>query len=135
MNAVLLNYTLKPSPQTSNTEALLERVVEWFDRLDTRSENVRVVDHDVRFGVTSDEGHGDQWPRILDKVLAADYWVGHAGPGPSYLDAGGDQHPYTQKTTKWMAHNLVHFARVLKERPIPPEGNTAPSDQGHTHGS
>src|SRR5438552_476544 len=38
------------------------------------------------------------------------YWVGDAGPGPSFLDAGGDKHPYTLKTAGWMAHNVVHMA-------------------------
>ena len=38
----------------------------------------------------------------------------------------GANHPYTQKTTKWMAHNVVHMARMLAERPIPAEGNTVP---------
>jgi multimeric flavodoxin WrbA len=54
------------------------------------------------------------------------YWVGDAGPGPSFLDAGGPQHPYTLKTAGWMAHNVVHMARILKANPIPPEGNTVP---------
>jgi hypothetical protein len=54
------------------------------------------------------------------------YWVGDAGPGPSFLDAGGPQHPYTRKTAGWMAHNVVHMARILKASPIPPEGNTVP---------
>ena len=25
-----------------------------------------------------------------------------------------------------MAHNVVHMARILKDNPIPPEGNTVP---------
>jgi hypothetical protein len=54
------------------------------------------------------------------------YWVGDAGPGPSFIDAGGEKHPYTLKTAGWMAHNVVHMARILKEHPIPPEGNTVP---------
>src|SRR5690606_11664498 len=33
---------------------------------------VRVVDHDVRFGVSTDEGDGDEWPTIRDQLLAAD---------------------------------------------------------------
>jgi hypothetical protein len=52
------------------------------------------------------------------------YWVGEAGPGPSYLDAGGDEHPYTQRTSSWCAHNLLHMARILRDNPIPPIGNT-----------
>jgi len=58
------------------------------------------------------------------------YWVGDAGPGPSFIEAGGKDHPYTNKTASWMAHNVVHMARILKEHPIPPEGNTVP----HPHG-
>ena len=46
------------------------------------------------------------------------YWVGEAGPGPSYLEAGGDKHPYTNKTARWMAHNLVATAERLAERPL-----------------
>jgi multimeric flavodoxin WrbA len=57
------------------------------------------------------------------------YWVGDAGPGPSFIEAGGKDHPYTQKTAKWMAHNVTHLARILKEHPIPPEGNTVPGWQ------
>jgi multimeric flavodoxin WrbA len=58
------------------------------------------------------------------------YWVGDAGPGPSFLEANGQDHPYTQKTSTWMAHNVVHLARILKENPIPPDGNTV---QGWEH--
>jgi len=54
------------------------------------------------------------------------YWVGDAGPGPSFLDAGGEEHPYTLKTAGWMAHNVAHMARILRSNPIPPEGNTVP---------
>ena len=57
------------------------------------------------------------------------YWVGDAGPGPSFIEAGGKDHAYTQKTAKWMAHNVTHLARILKEHPIPPEGNTVPGWQ------
>ena len=38
-------------------------------------EVVRVVDHDVRFGVSTDEGDGDAWPSIRQKMLAADILV------------------------------------------------------------
>lgn len=58
------------------------------------------------------------------------YWVGDAGPGPSYLEAGQD-HAYTQRTTRWMAHNLVHMARILKANPIPAEGNTFDEEVDH----
>src|SRR5688572_22974469 len=194
LSAVLLNCTLKKSPAVSNTQALMERVIAVLESLSVSCESIRVVDYNVPFGVSSDEGEGDEWPQILEKVLAADiliigmpiwfgvrssvaqlvierldgtynstnevgqyplyntvagvvvtgnedgahdcaattlfnlshlgctippnadtYWVGDAGPGPSYSEAEGWNHAYTQKTTGWMAHNVVHMARTLKE--------------------
>ena len=47
------------------------------------------------------------------------YWVGDAGPGPSYIEAGGERHPYTNKTARYLAHNAVWMARLLRENPIP----------------
>lgn len=210
LRALFLNCTLKPSPEVSNTEALIHKVVEWFDAMGVESEVVRVVDHRVAFGVTSDEGDGDEWPGILERIKAADiivvgtpiwfgvrssvtqlvierldgtyaernevgqyplynkvagvvvtgnedgahaaaettlfnlthlgctvppnadtYWVGDAGPGPSYIEAGGEDHAYTQRTTRWMAHNLVHMARILRANPIPAEGNTFEEEAEH----
>lgn len=46
------------------------------------------------------------------------YWVGPAGPGPSYIEAGGEKHLYTNKTVRFMVNNLVYFARILKDNPI-----------------
>jgi len=46
------------------------------------------------------------------------YWVGDAGPGPSYLDAGGDTHLYTNRTARYLAHNTVALARILAATPI-----------------
>jgi multimeric flavodoxin WrbA len=42
---------------------------------DIEGEVVRVVDHDVAFGVSTDEGEGDGWPVLRDKMLAADILV------------------------------------------------------------
>lgn len=42
---------------------------------DTDGEVIRVVDHDVRFGVSTDEGDGDEWPQLREKILAADILV------------------------------------------------------------
>ncbi|HEY0011160.1 MAG TPA: flavodoxin family protein [Candidatus Paceibacterota bacterium] len=46
------------------------------------------------------------------------YWVGKAGPGPSYLDDDGTSYLYTNKTLRHMAHNLAYMAGVLKAHPI-----------------
>jgi multimeric flavodoxin WrbA len=210
LKAVMINCTLKYAPEVSNTEALMLKVKEWWDRMGVETEMVRVTDYNVRFGVSSDEGNGDEWPAILEKILGADiicigtpiwfgvrgsvaqmvierldgtynerneagqyplynkvgcvvvtgnedgahaaaettlfnlthlgcvippnadtYWVGDAGPGPSYIEAGGEDHPYTQRTTRWMAHNAVHMARIMKANPIPAEGNTFDDEREH----
>ena len=199
LHALFLNCTLKPSPTPSNTRALIDKAAALYRDLGVETEVIRVVDHAVAFGVTSDEGEGDAWPALLERIKACDililaspiwfgvrssvaqlvierldgtydegdpetgqfplyntvagclvtgnedgahdvaantlfnlshlgctippnadsYWVGTAGPGPSYMDAGGDRHPYTNKTVRWMVHNTTYFATLLNNHPIP----------------
>ena len=75
MRALFLNCTLKPSPQESNTERLASVVAEALAAEGVDVATIRVVDHDVRPGVTSDEGDGDEWPAIHDRILEADILV------------------------------------------------------------
>jgi multimeric flavodoxin WrbA len=75
MNATILNCTLKPSPAESNTEALARVVIDALEAAGVSTELVRVADFDVKPGVTNDEGDGDQWPQVLERVLAAEILV------------------------------------------------------------
>ena len=53
-------------------------------------------------------------------------WLGEAGPGPSYLDdgSGGRENDFTNRNTTFMAWNLLHLARMLKDAGgIPAHGN------------
>lgn len=59
-------------------------------------------------------------------------WIGEAGPGPSYgdeMDDGsraGFDNEFTQKNTTFMAFNLMHAARMLKDNGgYPACGNVA----------
>lgn len=55
-------------------------------------------------------------------------WIGAIGPGPSYLDdgSGGPESAFTNKNTTYMAWNLMHAARMLRDRGgIPAHGNRA----------
>jgi multimeric flavodoxin WrbA len=72
LKALVLNCSLKPSPAESSTELLATELVAALTPHDVAAEVIRVVDHDVRFGVTTDEGDGDAWPAIRQKMLAAD---------------------------------------------------------------
>lgn len=73
--ALVLNCTLKGSPEPSNTEALASSVVKQLQAQDVNTDVIRVVDRNVVPGVTSDEGAGDEWPSIHEKLLAADILV------------------------------------------------------------
>jgi len=53
-------------------------------------------------------------------------WIGEAGPGPSYGDDGkvGLDNDFIQRNTTFMAWNLMHMARMLKDAGgIPAHGN------------
>ncbi|MCV7215490.1 flavodoxin family protein [Mycobacterium crocinum] len=198
--ALFLNCTLKGSPETSNTEALCNMLI---DRLrahepDIETEIVRVVDYNVKPGVSNDEGDGDEWPLILEKVKRCNilvpampiwmgvrssvmqqvierldgttktvmcektgqfplygsvagcvvtgnedgshdcvantfanllhfgvtvppntdlYWVGDAGPGASYIEAGGELSPYVRRNAELTALNLLFGAKLLRDNP------------------
>ncbi len=73
--ALFLNCSLKSSDELSNTEALINEVIAYYQDFDIESEIVRVVDYNVAYGVTTDEGDGDEWPVIFEKVQAADIVV------------------------------------------------------------
>jgi multimeric flavodoxin WrbA len=53
-------------------------------------------------------------------------WIGEAGPGPSYLDegSGGPENDFTNRNTTFMTWNLLHVARMLRDRGgFPAHGN------------
>lgn len=56
------------------------------------------------------------------------YWVGKAGPGPSYIEAGGERHLYTNKTLRYMVYNLTYMATLLNDHPIPTNLNALVED-------
>ena len=75
LRALVLNCTLKPSPAESSSELLATEIISALGEHGVESELLRVVDHKVQFGVTTDEGDGDEWPQIRAKMLASDILV------------------------------------------------------------
>ena len=75
LRALVLACTLKPSPAPSSSVLIGEQVLEQLGQHGVTGEVVRVADHTVRFGVGVDEGDGDEWPRIREKMLASDILV------------------------------------------------------------
>ena len=198
ISALVLNCTLKPSPPPSSAEQLGREVLAELAAQGVEGEMIRVVDHDVRFGVSTDEGDGDGWPAIRAKLMAAQvliiatpiwlgqpssvckmvlerldaelsetdaegrlltygkvagvavvgnedgahhtigevqqalnevgftiaaaaatYWVGEALHTVDYRDAG-PKPDTTGRTTKALALNSAHLARLLADQPYPP---------------
>ena len=75
LTALVLVCTLNKSPVESSSDLIGRQVLDELGRHDVEGEVVRVVDHDVRFGVSTDEGDGDEWPTIRAKLLASDIVV------------------------------------------------------------
>jgi multimeric flavodoxin WrbA len=76
--ALFLLATLKPKrsgQEFSHTETLAEVVIECLKEQEVRSEIVRLVEYDIPAGTKSNMGKGDDWPGILQKILAADIIV------------------------------------------------------------
>ena len=74
--AIALNCTLKSGDETSSTEVLLEEVLEALRSHGVEGQPiVRVANLDVKPGVTSDEGPGDDWPGIRQQILDSDILV------------------------------------------------------------
>ncbi len=88
LKAIALNCTLKADPgKTSSTDAMIAVLAKAFAKVDVElTETVRVATLDIRSGVTSDEGDGDEWPALREKILAHDIlifggpiWMGQLG--------------------------------------------------------
>ena len=66
---------------------MIEVLREHFAAADVEiSETIRIADHNVLPGVTSDEGDGDDWPALREKILSHDIlifggpiWMGQIG--------------------------------------------------------
>lgn len=75
MKALILNCTLKASPAQSSTEALARVVMAELEKGGAETEIVRLVDLNIKPGVRTDEGQGDDWPSVHEKLMAADILI------------------------------------------------------------
>lgn len=75
LHALALNCTLKPSPAESSCDLLLREIITTFAHHGVGTEQIRLVDYDIKPGVTRDEGSGDDWPELRTRILAADILI------------------------------------------------------------
>lgn len=88
LQAIALNCTLKSDPsESSSTDAMLAVLEKAFKTHEVEiSRIVRVAALDIKPGVTSDEGEGDDWPALRKEILEHDIlifggpiWMGQVG--------------------------------------------------------
>lgn len=73
LNVLVLNTSLKHGPEPSSTEEVATLVVERMrGHADVQSEMIRVADLNLPVGLSYDLGNGDEWPAVVDKMIAAD---------------------------------------------------------------
>ncbi|BBY27984.1 flavodoxin family protein [Mycolicibacterium sediminis] len=84
LTAIALTCSLKPSPAESSAELIATQILAELRKSVVTGEVVRCVDYDLKPGVETDMGEGDQWPRLRERVRAADIlvlttptWMGH----------------------------------------------------------
>ncbi|HZX72066.1 MAG TPA: NAD(P)H-dependent oxidoreductase [Rhodanobacter sp.] len=84
LKAFGINCSLKSSPEKSSSQKLLDQLLRALQKHDVETSSTRAVDHDIKPGVKSDEGEGDGWPALREKILDADIlvlatpiWMGH----------------------------------------------------------
>lgn len=77
LTAIALNCSLKADAAApSSTDAMIAVLESAFAKHDvTLTETVRVAGLNIKPGVTSDEGEGDDWPELREKILSADILV------------------------------------------------------------
>ena len=77
LNAIAINCSLKRSGgEPSSTDKMIGLIAGELGKHGFElSETIRIADHDVLPGVTSDEGPGDDWPDIRRRILAADMLI------------------------------------------------------------
>ncbi len=76
LKAIALNATLKASGgERSSTDRMLALIASAMSKDGVETETIRLADFNIKPGVSSDEGDGDDWPAIRQKVLEADILI------------------------------------------------------------
>ncbi len=77
LTAIPINCTLKAKEdKPSSTDAMIAVLAEEFRKKGvTIQPTIRIAAHAVLPGVSSDEGEGDEWPALRERILAADILI------------------------------------------------------------
>ncbi|NDU99390.1 flavodoxin family protein [Pseudoroseicyclus tamaricis] len=77
LSAFALTCSLRRSGQgkPSSTDLFVEHMFDQLRAHGVSCDKAHAADHNILPGVTSDEGEGDDWPALREKVLAADIFI------------------------------------------------------------
>lgn len=75
LTAFGINCTLSAPDQPSSTQLLLDQLMAALGEHGVTGDTVRARAHEIKPGVSSDEGDGDDWPALHDRILDADIFV------------------------------------------------------------
>jgi len=77
LSAIAINCSLKRSGGgDSSTDAMIGLLVSELKKKGVAfAETIRIADHDVKPGVSSDEGDGDAWPDLRRRILGHDILI------------------------------------------------------------
>lgn len=86
LTATAINCSLSTGGRDSSTDAMLAVLADHFKEQGVKvADPIRIAAHDIKWGVKSDDGEGDEWPAIREKILASDIlifgtpiWMGQA---------------------------------------------------------
>src|SRR5690606_29722698 len=86
LSATTINCSLSTGGRESSTDAMLALLAGHFEEQGVAvADPIRIAAHSIKWGVTSDEGEGDDWPQIRERILASDIlifgtpvWMGQA---------------------------------------------------------
>lgn len=72
LRATALVCTLSPSPAKSSSDLLARQVMAELKTHNVDGVIYRIVDHNIKFGVQTDMGGGDEWPQIREDIVNSD---------------------------------------------------------------
>ena len=77
LTAIAINCTLKrSSSEPSSTDKMIALLVDELTKHDVQLVDIlRIADHDIKPGVSSDEGDGDAWPDLRRRILDCDILI------------------------------------------------------------
>lgn len=123
LSAIAINCSLKgEGDEPSSTDTMIGLVADALKAHDVAFKGtIRIVDHDVKAGVSSDEGKGDAWPAIRKRILAADIlifgtpiWLGQmASPAKRVLERMDAFLGETDKKGRTPAASKVAIAAIV----------------------